>query len=581
MWFLNDLARLHKEQEAITKLISEVDWLTLVDWELNNGTTLCVAADIEVHDRCYPVIMLYPVNYPASPPTVRPREVNQYWSTHQYRSGEFCLEWGPDNWHGEVTGADMLISTHRLLEIENPSDEETPNLVAPSRHLLTPGQELRSNCWRFIVDDPLISYTESLPENATGTVQFQVIFSRENVVAFLASVSLHNSENWFHPILPPELNKTSTKIEGYFFKTNLKAETLNLENLESPFSVLEEHGFDVTQLKSIAIGLALFVDNGGGLHLFLTSNEKRWNRFAQVYIDSNEKKSRLLPQYINLKSKTVGIVGLGSAGSKIAISLARTGVHNFLLVDDDIFLQENICRHELNWEDIGQHKVHGIAHQLKLITPDIKVKCYCFKLSGQESSGIVDSILSQLGACDLIIDATANPLVLNQLSTVTSQQLKPMVWFEIWAGGIGGMIARFRPNQDPVPIITRSALYEHLEKIDLQEISDIVDYTAVNSEGEPIEACDADVAVIAANATQMALDILIEKEPSDFPYSLYLIGFTKEWIFREAFHTIPIDLKNVQLNATELEVSEKETKKSLEFIEQLILKQKNEDPSTD
>ena len=87
-----------------------------------------------------------------------------------------------------------------------------------------------------------------------------------------------------------------------------------------------------------------------------------------------------------------------------------------------------------------------------------------FQTIGQESSGIVDSILSQLGACDLIIDATANPLVLNQLSTVTGQQLKPMVWFEIWAGGIGGMIARFRPNQDPVPTITRAALHEHLEK---------------------------------------------------------------------------------------------------------------------
>ena len=79
----------------------------------------------------------------------------------------------------------------------------------------------------------------------------------------------------------------------------------------------------------------------------------------------------------------------------------------------------------------------------------------------------------------------------------------------------------------------------------------------------------------------MALDILIECEPSDFPYSLYLIGLTREWIFSEPFHTIPIDLKNVQLNTTELEVSEEEVKESLEFIKQLISKQKNEDSSTD
>ena len=581
MWFLKNLARLKKEQEAINGLISEVDWLLLADWKLNNDTTLCFLADIEVRGRCYSVIMLYPTNYPANPPTVRPQEENQRWSTHQYLSGELCLEWGPDTWHEEITGADVLISAHKLLDIENRMEEESPQIVAPSRHSLTLGQELRFNDWRFIVDDLLICYTQSLPDKVCGTIQFRVVFSRENVVAFIESVSPLNDEIWCHSILPPELKKTATKIEGYFFKTNLEIDALKFESLDSPFSVLEAHGYDVSQLKSMSTSLALFIDNNGGLHLFLTSNEKEWNRFAQVDINSNEENSRLLPQFFNLKSKTVGIVGLGSAGSKIAISLARTGVRNFLLVDDDVFLQENICRHELNWEDVGQHKVDGIAHQLKLLAHDVNVKCYRFKLLGQEAAAIIDSVLSQLGTCDLIIDATADSLVLNQLSTVACQQRKPVVWFEIYAGGIGGMIARFRPNLDPDPKITRSSLYEYFEKLDIQVINETVDYTAVNSEGEPIVTCDADVAVIAANATRMALDILIEREPSDFPYSLYLIGFTREWIFREPFHTIPIDLKNVQLNTTELEVSEEEAKESLEFIEQLISKQKNENLSTD
>lgn len=579
MWFPNNLARLDKERKMIDKLISEVNWILLADWKLKNDTKLCFVADIEVHGRCYPVIMIYPTNYPASPPAVYPREANKHWSTHQYRSGELCLEWGPDNWHEKVTGADMLVSAHKLLEIENPM-EDSPQIVAPSRHLLTLGQELRFNNWRFIVDDLLISYTQSLPDKASGTIQFRVVFSRENVVVFIESVSPLNDEIWCHSILPTELKKTTSKIEGYFFNTNLEVDALNFESLDSPFSVLEVHGYDVSQLKSISTSLALFIDNSGGIHLFLTSNEKKWNRFAQIAINSSEENARLLPQFINLKSKTVGIIGLGSAGSKIAISLARTGVNNFLLVDDDVFLRENICRHELNWEDVGQHKVDGIAHQLKLLGQDVNVKSYCFKLTGQESAGIVDSILSQLGECDLIIDATADPEVLNQLSTVVCEQLRPMVWLEIYAGGIGGMIARFRPNQDPDPKTTRSALHEYLENLDLQEINGIADYMAVNSEGEPIAACDADVTVIAANATRMALDILMERKPSDFPHSLYLIGLTREWIFNEPFHTIPIDLKNVQSNTTEVEVSEEIVNENCEFIEQLISKKKNEDIST-
>ena len=350
--------------------------------------------------------------------------------------------------------------------------------------------------------------------------------------------------------------------------------------LNSFFDLLESQKFDVSQLKSASTSLALIIDASEGLHLFLTSNEKEWSRFVQVNINSKKESPRLLAEFINLSTKTVGIVGLGSAGSKIAISLARTGVRHFLLVDDDVFLQENICRHELNWADVGQHKIDGIAHQLKLIAQDISVKCSPVKLSGQEATATVDSVLSQLGACDLIIDATADPCTLNQLSTVASQQLKPIVWLKIYPGGIGGMIARFRPNEDPDPKTTRAAFHEYLEKLNLPEIQEAANYTTVNGGGEVIAASDADVTLIAANVTRMALDILIKREPSDFPCSLYLIGLSQGWIFDQPFHTIPINLSKVQSSITEPELSESEANKELDFIEQLISKQKNEDLST-
>ena len=580
MWFLKNLERFHKEREAITTLHSEVDWLLLADWKLDNDTTLSLVADIQVLGRCRSVIMLYPANYPASPPTVRPREANQRWTTHQYLSGELCLEWGPDTWHEKITGADMLISAHKLLEIENRMEEDSRLIEAPSRHLLTLGQELRTNYLRFIADALLISYTQSLPEKISGTVQFNVMLSRKSVVASIASFSPLNGEKWCHPGLPPELEKTTSQIEGHFFKTTLEAEVLKSQLLESPFDVLEAQNHDVSQLKSLPTCLALIIDVSEGLHLFLTSNEKEWSRFAQVDINSKEENPRLLPEFVNLRTKTVGIVGLGSAGSKIAISLARTGVRDFFLVDHDVFLQENICRHELNWEDVGQHKIDGIAHKLKLIAQDINVKCFPFKLSGQEATATVDSVLSQLGTCDLIIDATADPYTLNQLSTVASQQLKSMVWLKIYPGGIGGMIARFRPNEDPDPKTTCAALREYLEKLELPEIQETANYTTVNSEGGVIASSDADVTLIAANATRMALDILIKREPSDFPCSLYLIGLSQGWIFDQPLRTIPINLSEVRSATTEWELSENESNEQLDFIEQLILKQKNEDPST-
>ena len=125
-----------------------------------------------------------------------------------------------------------------------------------------------------------------------------------------------------------------------------------------------------------------------------------------------------------LKSKKVGIVGLGSAGSKIAVMLARSGLKNFVLVDDDLFLPENICRNELDWRSIGEHKVVAIEDHLSLIFSDIKVDVRRVKLTGQESATTVAGAMHALSECDVIIDATANPETFNRLALIYLNNLK-------------------------------------------------------------------------------------------------------------------------------------------------------------
>ena len=580
MWFQNNPARLHKERKAIVTLAAEVEWLLLTDWELHNETILYLVADIEAHGHRYEVAMIYPTNFPANPPAVIPRQANERWSTHQYGyGGELCLEWGPDNWHEEFTGADLLCSAHKLIFTENPKEKGLEQIVAPSRHLLTLGQQMQSTLWRFILNNSLRSYMQSLPENACGMAEFWIMLHQKAVTAFASRLTFINGDTWENTMLPTELENTTAQIKGRFFKTNLKVNTLNSSRLNSLISALKEQNSNAFQCMSVPTSLVLF-STGQEFRLFSVSDPKKWIRFANIDINNEKYNSRLRPEFTKLKTKKVGIVGVGSAGSKVAISLARTGVRDFLLVDHDIFLPENICRHELSWEDVGQHKVDSIAHQLKLITQEISVECRCSKLSGQEPITSIDSILSQLGACDLIIDTTADPLTFNQLSTVAYQQQTPMVWLEIYEGGIAGMIARFRPNRDPHPKTMCAYLNAYLEEHDAPEIRGTADYTAVDSKGRTIVASDSDVAVITANATKLALDVLIEREPSEFPYSLYLISLTQEWIFKQPFHTIPIDFKNVQPTIIEPELSKDEVSENLEFIEQLISKQKNEDSST-
>jgi hypothetical protein len=112
---------------------------------------------------------------------------------------------------------------------------------------------------------------------------------------------------------------------------------------------------------------------------------------------------------------------------------------------------------------------------------------------------------------------------------------RAMCWGEVFAGGIGGMIARARPQIDPNPQAVRDAFLRYLEDQPPAPYKNATNYDDV--EGEPIVADDADVAQIASAVARMALDTVTEAQPSAFPSQVYLIGLRPEWIFSGAFDT--------------------------------------------
>lgn len=57
---------------------------------------------------------------------------------------------------------------------------------------------------------------------------------------------------------------------------------------------------------------------------------------------------------------------------------------------------------------------------------------------------------------------------------------------------------------------------------------------------DPVTAYDSDVTHIAATLTGLIIDTALRREPSIFPYCVYLMGMRKEWIFTQPFDTRPI-----------------------------------------
>ena len=128
-----------------------MDWLAPLGWRIDSSLRLIWDADISTAGRIYKISLRYPNHFPHSPPLVLPRDEKERWSSHQYGDGgELCLEYGPDNWHPDVTGADMITSAHRLLEFgDRVHTDERADSRFPARATL--GQELRFTFGRFLV----------------------------------------------------------------------------------------------------------------------------------------------------------------------------------------------------------------------------------------------------------------------------------------------------------------------------------------------------------------------------------------------------------------------------------------------
>jgi sulfur-carrier protein adenylyltransferase/sulfurtransferase len=554
-WFLSDPTRVSLERTAVEQLQQSEEWLLGSEWLLCE-VGLCLDAVIRAHDHDYEVRMEYPTLFPNVQPIVRPRNAKELWSGHQYLSGTLCLEWGPDNWHPEVTGAQVLASTYNLLNLENPLGEGEFELSVPvpSRHALTTGQKLRGSYGRFYVGEATLEYLAQRPSTC-GVFKFSTHWRAERWLEVIHEVrSVGDESSWVDPMIPKFLcgKNDGTTYNGVFFKTDLDPVSLNgTVGVENLATLLRQAGHltevitngdisNFTNLGGPPAGV-LILDRNNEPHCLLLFPENKTLTLAVVRSESPPVGVRSPANLKGLGEKSVGLVGLGSAGSKIAMSLARMGVRRFHLVDHDIFLPENVERHALDWASVGEHKVDGEMGALLRLGVEFKVEVSRTHLTGQESTALVSGVLSKLGQCDLLIDATADQRVFNLMSAVAAAYEKPLVWLLTYGGGLGGMIARSRPERDPDPQTMRAVYLNYCAEHPAPESMQIAaDYATEVADVGIISASDADVAIIAHHAARFAVDTLSDSDSSAYPYSMYLVGLAPGWVFDAPFTTIPL-----------------------------------------
>ena len=106
------------------------------------------------------------------------------------------------------------------------------------------------------------------------------------------------------------------------------------------------------------------------------------------------------PEQADLSARKVAIVGCGAVGSEIAALLAKAGVGELTLVDNDGLQSANLSRHLLGIGYLGRNKSEGVATELRRRLPHLKIGAIHRKFER-----LTPAELDRLAGMDMIVTA--------------------------------------------------------------------------------------------------------------------------------------------------------------------------------
>lgn len=561
IWWLENPGRARSERKSVAELVERASWLKSLRWHLSDGAALAVDFEIDHDGQRVPLTMTYAEFHPNAPPMVVPRDGTRL-SSHQYGvGGNLCLEYRADNWETTITGAMMIESAHRLIAGER--DGDGPEL--PSAHSVSIGQSVRGSYFRFLLTPALADRLKAIEPGQSVEIGVAEKYHAETFTVTTAEIDgATDVRAW-----PPGIRETAKRGHAIRLPTGTPMPTATQDSIAALVGAL---GFAMMREQVLAATgeMDLVLVSGNDIAHFYAYDGSQKRYFGRSRILNVGAGNRLPDNYAVLAGKSVGIVGCGSLGSKVAAMLVRSGVRQFTLVDDDVLFAANIVRNELGAVAVGVHKVDALKARLTDIAGTIDIPVRRVALGGQESADSTDSVMSALRTCDLIIDATADAHCFNFCAAVARESLKPLIWGEVFAGGIGGLVARVRSGHEPEPQTARNQINGWCEAhgIPAPLAGFAAPYAAAAGEGVPLVADDAEVTIIAGHLSRFATDVLVRPDESAFPDPAYAIGLRRAWIFSDPFETWPIQLTGA--GPWKAEQDSASAAESLELLRELL-----------
>jgi molybdopterin/thiamine biosynthesis adenylyltransferase len=184
----------------------------------------------------------------------------------------------------------------------------------------------------------------------------------------------------------------------------------------------------------------------------MTDSGANWDRVERLIGKDN----------LNLLSqKKIGVIGLGSGGGFVALSLAMSGVGHFVLIDDDTLDAVNVVRHVADQRYIGQSKVAAVADLILNRNPKAEV---------ETRIGRIEQHLDALDGVDLVVvgvDGENAKYVINQACLRLNLTA---TYAGVYERGEGGDVTVIRPYDGPCYACWAETLREGMSTGPVEEL---------------------------------------------------------------------------------------------------------------
>ncbi len=173
-----------------------------------------------------------------------------------------------------------------------------------------------------------------------------------------------------------------------------------------------------------------------------------------------------------LGEKKVAVVGLGSGGGFVALSLAMSGVANFVLVDHDDLESGNVTRHVADLRYIGQNKASAVADLIRHRNAEASVEA---------RAGLIEDNWDCLDDVDILVVAVDHEQVKYAINEQCLEKRMSASYAGVYERGEGGDHVIIKPFDGPCYACWSEATRDGV-RVSMNPVGDL-DYGMIDEAG--------------------------------------------------------------------------------------------------